>query len=88
MTHPHPRVFWQKRLQATENKGSVPAKESKERKRGGKLKKIKGKWRVAGKSATQRALRSEHRGRRGVTPRGFCMDVKIRELREKGFVRI
>jgi hypothetical protein len=34
-------VFWQKRLQTVENKGSGLVKEGKERKRGGKLMKMR-----------------------------------------------
>jgi len=38
-----PPLFWQKRLQAVENKGSECEKESQEKTRGGKSMKIKGK---------------------------------------------
>jgi hypothetical protein len=41
------------------------------------------------KSATQRALSSEHGGHREwVTPPAMRMVIKIKELREKQFVRI
>jgi hypothetical protein len=49
---PHPPVFCEKRLQADENKGSKPEKESEEKPRGGK-------------SLRERNLRQEHRNSAG-----------------------
>ncbi len=42
LRYPPPLAFWQKRLQPGENKGSGHEKESKEKRRGGKLMKIRG----------------------------------------------
>src|SRR6266404_7788853 len=41
LRYPPPLAFWQKRLQPAENKGSRHEKESKEKRRGGKLMKIR-----------------------------------------------
>jgi hypothetical protein len=66
----------------TENKGPECGKEDKESARGGKLMKVKGKWRVASDEWRDRAKRIPQQ------PPGVCMDVNVKELREKGFVRI
>jgi hypothetical protein len=76
----HPGIL-QKSAQIVENKRSEREKEWQERPRGGKLLRTKGKWRVASDEWRDREPRSPH-------PGGFCMDVKIKELWEKGFVRI
>ena len=41
---PHPRVFWEKRLQTIENKGREFEKEGKEAQRGGKPMKTRDLW--------------------------------------------
>jgi len=64
-------VFWEKRLQAIENKGREGGKDGKETH----------KRRQA--TASKRVGTSD-----GVHPRGIWMDVKIKGLREKRFVRL
>jgi hypothetical protein len=73
-------VFWEKRLQTIENKGNEDRKECKER----------AKRRQA--DANKRVDRFERlkvcrRERWRVHPLGFCMDVKIKRLREEGFAK-
>src|SRR5260370_28402769 len=70
--YPPPRVFWKKRLEMIENKGQRRGKEGKER---GKRLQPADSTTVVGKSATQRALRSEHRDHGGVELRGRRMIV-------------
>src|SRR5260370_18916873 len=81
--HPPPRVFWEKRLEMIENKGQRRGKEGKER-----CKRLQAadSTTVVGKSATQRALRSEHRDHGGVELRAMRMIVKIKRLEVEQFV--
>jgi len=60
------RVFWEKRLDLVDSKGVDFFESGKERQK--RLQAIENTQLTnAGRSATQRALRSEHRGRRGET---------------------
>jgi hypothetical protein len=78
---PIPRVFPKKRLDLLDCKGVDFLGSAKRRQIAEKM------------GFATEAQRAQRRGRswskRGmVTPRGFCMDVKTRELWEKGFVRV
>jgi len=77
---PHPRVFCGKRLQTIENKGRECRKERKETEKRLQEHESNGFAREAQSWEGDWRLVPPH-------PRGFCMDVKTRELREKGFVR-
>jgi hypothetical protein len=68
-----------------ENKGREGGKEGKERCK--RLQSIDNK-RVERKSATQRALSSDHGAHRGRHPRAMRMVVKIKVLREEQFVTL
>jgi hypothetical protein len=72
---PHPRVFWQKRLQTIENKRQECAEERKERPK--RLQVLEGSRLEVGRSIR----RSEERMTAGVHPRG---DGKYAELVEGG----
>ena len=81
---PHPRVFLEKRLQTIENKGNECGKECKET-----TKRPQALERDGFATAEQSAQRKPWSfGFLTPHPRGFCMDVKKKGLREKGFVRV
>jgi len=78
---PPTRVFSEKRLQTIENKGNECRKECKETT---KRRQADANKRVDGFEGLKVCRRE--RGR--VHPLGFCMDVKIKRLREEGFARV
>jgi hypothetical protein len=79
-----PRVFLEKRLQAVENKGREREKEGKEIPTGGKVLRRLDLPQRHRDTEVEKLLEE----RRRVTPPGFCMDVQVKELREKGFVSL
>jgi hypothetical protein len=85
-------VFWQKRLQAAENKERELEKERQERERGCKLLKTRSKCgKKPNTEGTEFGAPFEVQGKRRpqrVTPRAIQMVIKRKELHGKQFVRI
>ena len=75
---PHPRVFCKKRLDLVDCKGVDFFEKDKE---------VASCWEygICHRGAEAQGLEGVQGG---VTPRGFCIDVKGKELRKKGFVTL